>query len=166
MGSPILKNSPKPVARVQSPDAAWRVMMWFGAFIAMIGLGQLALYFFPAPGFGSPEWEYGASAQMLGALPLPTVGLAILIASALATASRRALIGLGIVLVLMGLAVLAVLTLFWTVAPMAVRTTPAAASGVIKQTIARTTLSGFGFGILYLWAAYAAFRQARRLKGV
>lgn len=145
-----------------SSDAAWRALGWFGFFMAVIGLGQLALYFFPAPGFGSPEWEYGASAQMIGALPLPTVGLAALLAAAFATGSRRGLIGLGIVLVLLSLVVFAALALFWSVVPMALRATPEPASGAIKQTIARTTLSGFGFSFLYLWAAFATITTVRR----
>ncbi|HSK18853.1 MAG TPA: hypothetical protein VK912_06915 [Longimicrobiales bacterium] len=162
MSSTILKGSSRGPANVASADAGWRSLGWFGFFMAAIGLGQLALYFFPATGFGSPEWEYGASAQMIGALPLPTVGLAALIAAAFATGSRRGLIGLSIVFVLLGLVVFAALALFWSVAPMAMRATPEAADSAIQQTIARTTLSGLGFGLLYMWAAFVAMRQARR----
>jgi hypothetical protein len=162
MSSTILKGSARGSATVASPDAGWRSLGWFGVFMAVIGLGQLGLYFFPATGFGSPEWEYGASAQMIGALPLPTVGLAAMVAAAFATGSRRGLMGLGVLLVLLAVAVFAALALFWSVAPMAVRATPEQAEGAIKQTIARTTLSGFGFGFLYLWAAFVAIRQVRR----
>jgi hypothetical protein len=163
MSSTILTGTEsKRSTRVSSPAAGWRTLGWFGFFMAGIGLGQLALYFFPATGFGSPEWEYGASAQMIGALPLPTVGLAALFAAAFASGSRRGLVALGIVLLLIAVAVFGALALFWSVAPMAMRATPEPAVDAIRQTIARTTLSGFGFGILYLGAAWLAVREVRR----
>lgn len=145
-----------------APSAGWRSLGGFGLILAIIGLGQLALYFFPTLAFGSPEWEYGASAQVLGALPLPTIGLAAVLASALALGSRWQMVVLAIVLLIGAILIFAVLGLFWTVAPMALKATPDAIAGPIQQTIARTTLSGVGFGALYILMAVRAIRQLRR----
>ena len=140
----------------------WRIVGWFGFFLTLIGIGQLILYLYPSMGFGSPEWEYGASAQLIGALPLPTIGLAALFAAASATGRRTGLLVLALLLLLLALGVFAVLGLFWTVVPMAIRATPQAMREPVYQTIGRTTLSGLGFGLMYLWAAWLAARQVKR----
>jgi hypothetical protein len=147
-------------ALVQRP---WLTLAVFGSIVSAIGLGQLVLYIFPAMGFGSPEWEYGASAQLIGALPLATFGLLALFISAVGGASRAGLIALTVLLVLLGLGVLAVLGLFWSVVPMALKATPVALREPITSTIARTTLSGLGFSTLYFWAAGLAIRVLSRL---
>jgi hypothetical protein len=165
MSSTVLTGSGRrsgPPRLHTSPDTAWRSLGWFGFFMAGIGIGQLILYFFPSTGFGSPEWEYGSSAQMIGALPLPTLGVAAMLAAAFARGSRRSLIALCVLLLVLAVGVFSALALFWSVAPMAVRNTPDPAADAIRQTIARTTLSGLGFGVLYLWSAGLAARQVRR----
>jgi hypothetical protein len=140
----------------------WRALGVFGVFLTLIGLGQLALYIYPAMGFGSPEWEFGASAQLLGALPLPTVGLAALFAAGAGSGSRRGMLLLAVLLVLLAIAVFGILGLFTTVIPMAMQATPANMREPIYQTIGRSVLSGVGFGLLYLWAAWLAVRQMKR----
>lgn len=140
----------------------WRALGWFGAIVTLIGLGQLALYIYPAMAFGSPEWEFGASAQLLGALPLPTVGLAALFAAGAGSGSRRGMLALAVLLFLLAIGVFGVLALFTTVIPMALQATPGNMREPIYQTMGRSVLSGVGFGILYLWAAWLAARQMKR----
>jgi hypothetical protein len=140
----------------------WRALGFFGLVVTLVGLGQLILFVYPSMAFNSPEWEYGASAQLIGALPLPTIGLVALFVAAVAAGSKRGLMVLGLLLLLLGLAVLAALGLFWSVVPMAIRGTPVAMRDPVIQTIGRTTLSGLGFGILYLWAAWLAVRGVKR----
>jgi hypothetical protein len=140
----------------------WRTLGGFGLVLTLIGVGQLILYLYPAMAFGTPEWEFGASAQLLGALPLPTIGLAALFAAAAGSANRGGLIALAVVLSLLAIAVFAMLTLFWLVVPVALQAIPAHMREPIYQTMGRTTLSGVGFGILYLWAAGRAVRQVKR----
>jgi hypothetical protein len=146
-----------PAVFIGSP---WRILGWFGFILTVIGIGQLILYLYPAMAFGSPEWEFGASAQLLGALPLPTIGIAAWFAAASATGNRPGLIALFVVLVLMVALVFAMLGLFWTVFPMAVRATPQNMREAVYQTAGRSTLSGIGFGVMYLWAAWLAAKQA------
>jgi hypothetical protein len=140
----------------------WRVLGIFGFVFTLIGIGQLILYVYPSMGFGSPEWEYGASAQLIGALPVATIGLAALFAAAAGSGSKRGMILLGVLLLLMALGVFAALGLFLTVVPMALKATPANMRDPVYQTIGRTLLSGVGFGLMYLWAAWVAVRQMKR----
>ncbi|HEY0674234.1 MAG TPA: hypothetical protein VGD27_18315 [Longimicrobiales bacterium] len=156
------KEAQRQRSRAIFHGSPWRVLGWFGFMMTLIGIGQLILYLYPAMAFGSPEWEYGASAQLLGALPFPTIGLAALFAAAAGSGSRRGLLSLFVLLLLMTLSVFAVFALFWSVVPMALRATPAAMREPVYQTIGRATLSGVGFGIMYLWAAGLAVRQLKR----
>lgn len=149
-------------APVALPGPPWGVIAVFGFILTVVGIGQLALYIFPSMGFGSPEWEYGASAQLLGALPLATIGLSALYVAAWGSASRTGLIGVAALLVVMGFAVFSVLALFWSVVPMALKATPVQLRDPVHQTIARSTLSAVGFGVLYLWAAGLAVRKLKR----
>lgn len=144
------------------PGSPWRAASWFGLMVTLIGFGQLVLYFYPSMAFGSPEWEYGASAQLIGALPLYTIGLTALFIAAAGSGSRKGLIALTLILIASALGVFTVLGLFSTVVPMALKATPAAMRDPVYQTIGRTVLSGVGFGMLYLWAAWLAVRQVKR----
>lgn len=152
-------------ARPGSPSSAWRAAGWFGAALAVIGYGQVLLNFYPAAGFGSPEWEFGAMAQVLAGLPLGSMGLAALLAAALANGARRGQIALAVVLAVLGLAVLGALAVFLTVAPLALKGAPAIASDTIRQTIAKTSLMGVGFALLYLLAAAGTLRHLMRTAG-
>jgi len=143
-----------------SPARAWRAVAWFGAVITVIGLAEAATYLYPW-GFGSREWEFGATAQLLGSLPLPTMGLAAMLAAAYALGSRRGLYGMAVLLSVLGLLALGLLALFWLVVPIALKA-PAAGQPVIRQTIMRATIVGFGFGVLYLGAAIASLLRVIR----
>jgi hypothetical protein len=140
---------------------AWKVATGLGAALSAIGLGQLAITVYPA-GFGSLEWEFGATAQALGSLPLPTVGLAALLAALHAHNARRAAWALSLILMALALAVLASLALHLLAAPVALRMTPAPAVETIRQTIARTTLNGLGFSLLYITGAVVSLRHLTR----
>lgn len=162
MSSPILtgeESKVRPPLR-PAPERAWRAVAWFGAMIALIGFAEAVVYLYPW-GFGSREWEFGMSAQLLGALPLPTMGMAAVLASAFAQGNRRGMIALGVVLGALGLVIWALLVLFWLVVPLAL-SAPAAGQPVIRQTIMRATIAGGGFGVLYVGAAVVSIMRATR----
>lgn len=150
---------------MQREDSAWMLLAWFGLALGSIGIGQLALHLYPTIGFGSPEWEYGITAQFLGSLPLPTVGIAAFLASMLALGRKRLVVATSIALLILGFVVFGALILFWLNAPLALRSSPPVTLIGIKQTAARTTLNGFGFGIFYLATAVMALRRVTRTAG-
>lgn len=146
---------------MRSSRFAWKLAAIAGAALSIIGIGQLALTMYPL-GFGSLEWEFGASAQILGALPLPTVGLAVLLTALHARDSRWPAWITSLALLALGLASLGALALHLLAAPVALSLTPAPAVGAVKQTIARTTLNGVGFSILYIAGAAMSMRHLTR----
>jgi hypothetical protein len=145
---------------VAAPKTAWRALAWFGLLLALIGLADVALRWYPL-GVGSPEWEFATISGSLGSLPLATMGLAAMLASFLARGVRAGIITLAIVLLVLALLVGAAYTLFVLDIPLALRA-PAPASLAVRQAIARTSVMGLGFGVGYLAAAIAAFRFISR----
>jgi len=142
-------------------EPAWRWLGWFGLVLALLGLGDIALAWVPL-GFGNWQWEFGTVAGTLAGLPLTSIGLAAVLASALAQGQRRRLTALGIALLVLGLLILGSLALFCLDIPLALRAAQGPASIGIKKAIAKTVMLGVGFSILYLSSGWAALRQSRR----
>jgi len=164
MSSPILtgdKSEVRPSLR-PAPERAWRAVAWFGGALALIGWAEMALFLYPW-GMGSREWEFGVTAQMLGSLPLPTIGMAALLGAAFAIGSRRGLLTVGVLLGLFAVVIWGLLVLHWLVVPIALKA-PAAAQVTIRQTIGRATVSGVGFGLLYLGGAVISVARVTRSK--
>ncbi|MEJ2679252.1 MAG: hypothetical protein P8174_09300 [Gemmatimonadota bacterium] len=135
-------------------------MFWFGLLIAVVGLGTAALDWYPL-GLGKPEWEFGVMAMTIAGLPLPTMGLAAMLAAVIAQGRRRGVLSMAWVFLLLTLAVLAIYGLFLLVVPIALRGQGQVANLVVKKTIAKTSLMALGFSAAYICAAVAAFRHVR-----
>ncbi len=144
-----------------SVPAAWKYIGWFGLLLAVVGLFDAGLHWYPLA-FNSPEWEFGTVAVSMGALPLPTIGLAALLGSFLARGVRWGVVTMSIVLLVLGLAVLAAYLLFLLDVPLALRATTGAAALTLKKAIFRTTVMGPGFGVAYVVAAVMALRHLSR----
>jgi Sec-independent protein secretion pathway component TatC len=113
-------------------------------------------------GFGNWQWEFGTVAGTFAGLPLTSIGLASVLASAMAQGKRRQLTALSVVLLALGLLILGSLVLFFLDIPLALRAAQGPASIGIKKAIVKTAMLGAGFSILYLSSGWAAFRQSRR----
>lgn len=153
---PAKPRDPLPTARA----GEWRAVFWFGLLLAFVGLGDAALNWYPL-GLGKPEWEFGVMAMTIAGLPLPTIGLAAMLASVVAHRRRRGILSMAWLFVLLALGVIAVYGLFLLVVPLALRAQGQVANLVVKKTIAKTSLMALGFTVAYIIAAVAAFRRAR-----
>lgn len=145
-----------------APRTAWRVLGQFGFLLAVIGGIDIALHWYP-PAFRSAEWEFGTIATTLGSLPLPTMGLLAVLASALARAVKGNLIALSVVQIVLAVFVAACLMVFVLDVPLALRAVgqpniPVGAAEEMKRTIARTLAMGVGFGIVYAYGAVVSIR--------
>jgi hypothetical protein len=155
----------KPVAPaasvVPSTSAAWKIIGWFGLLLAVVGLCDLALQWYPLA-LKSPEWEFGTIANSTGTLPLPTIGLAGILGSFLARGVRRGIVTMAGIFLILGLAVLAAYLLFLLDVPLALNAATGAAALPLKKAIVKTSVMAPGFGIAYIVAAVAAFRHLSR----
>ena len=164
MSAKILLNEPGTgSAPLRASSAtAWRAIGWFGLLLALVGLADALVNWYPMA-WKSPEWEFSTIATTFGALPLVTMGFAALLGSVLARGSRVGVILMGVVLLIMGLAVLGLFVIFASDVPLALKAAAGSpASWVIKRGIARTAVLGLGFGVGYFAAAMLSFRHLRK----
>lgn len=147
---------------VSAPKTAWRMLGQFGLLLAVIGGIDILLHWYPAA-FKSPEWEFGTVATTFASLPLPTMGLVAILASALARAARPNLAAIAVVLSLLSLFVGIALLMFLFDVPLALRAAtapgvPPEAATEMKRTVVRTLAMGVGFGIVYVYGTVVSVR--------
>lgn len=145
-----------------SADTAWKAIGWFGLLLAVIGLGDVLVNWYPL-GLGSPEWEFATIGASFGLLPVVTMGLAALLGSFLARGVRWGIVTMVVVLILFAIALLGAYVVFLTDVPLALRASARTAVAVgVRRGIARTSLMGIGFSVGYLAAAMFSLRSLKR----
>ncbi len=144
-----------------TPGTAWRMVGWFGLMLAVIGAVDIALNWYPTA-FSSREWEFGTVAVSFGSMPLMTMGLAALFASFLARGSRLGVLVMTFVFLLLLVWVVCCYILFLLDVPIALQVARGATALPIKKAIAKTTVMGLGFGLVYLGAVVVSFKVLKR----
>ena len=125
-----------------------------------MGLGDIALAWYPTA-FGNPQWEFGTIATTVAGLPLASIGLASLSASAFARGKRWLLVALSVALLVLGVAVLSGCILFLMDVPLALRAEHGLAGLAIRKAIVKTLMLGLGFGALYITGSVVGYRHHR-----
>lgn len=152
-------NAPRAVpGRAAPTHLGWRAVGWFGLLLAVIGFADLSLHLF-RPAFGSAEWEFATMAAMLASLPLPTIGLAVVVGALLVNQARLWSIVASVVLLVLVLLIAAAYTIFMLNLPVALTAAVGPQGSAIYRTIARTTVMGVGFGSAYLVAGLMLLRH-------
>ncbi len=144
------RRQEKPVL-APNPEAGWRMVALAGLVLGAIGWLDLLLLWFP-PHFGRPEWEFGTVSATFDALPLGTLGLALLLAAVMASGWRGRLQALmwfafGVLVVL-----LAALVLYGLDLPLAWKGVAPETLPMLKRAIAKTLV----LAVAYL-GAYGLF---------
>lgn len=137
-------------------DLQWRVLGVVGLLFTMVGGLDVLLTWVP-PRFGSAEWEFGTISASLNGLPLPTLGLALLLARSLAVQDQTTARMVLALYAVMALFILAAGVLYALDAPIAFRAVenPVAREGLKKavvKTAAQLTL--YPAGLLWLTVRY------------
>lgn len=150
--------------RLIATENAWRAVGWFGLLLAFVGLADIVMVWYPMA-FGNPTWEFGAVDMSFASLPLLTMGLAALLASAFARGTLMRLSFIGGFMLLLGLTLLGTYLVFYGLnIPLAIKATPPELKTAIWKTIAKTTTLGILFPAAYLAAGVAALRNAITLR--
>src|SRR5688500_14816844 len=74
--------------RSRTREYALRPAGWFGLLFLVIGIGDMALVWYPLRP-GNPTWEFGAIQLSFSTLPVLTIGLGACMIAALAGGNRR-----------------------------------------------------------------------------
>lgn len=142
----------------RSTDRGWKAVGWFGVLLAVIGLTDVALYWYPFA-FGSPEWEFGTVAAAFSALPLATIGLAAVVGALMVNRARVPMMVTAAALLVLALLIAASFALFLKNMPLALSAVEGPPATAMYRGIIRTTVKGLGFGSAYLFAGVMLLRN-------
>jgi hypothetical protein len=127
--------------------------------LAAAGLTDLGLVLYP-PNFGVADWEFGTAAAFIAGLPLTTMGLAALFGAGAALGKRWLLLTVGIVLAVAAVVVAALVLLFVTDVPLALRSVEGPVLTGVKKAIVKTIALGVYFSVAYAVGAFWALRMS------
>lgn len=145
-------------------EPGWAVLGLFGWVLVAVGGIDLTLTLYPPE--RSPEWEFATAVSLISGLPVPTMGLALIIASALKRRARRTARIAGSIALVGSIAILLGLGVFGMTVPVALRfvQNPLVREG-LRKAIVKTSSQGFvyvlGLGLLGI----QAWRQSRHRAG-
>lgn len=139
----------------------WRWLAWFGLVLALMGLRDFVLPWYPLA-FGRPKWEFGTVAATFSGLPLILLGFAGLVAAARALSRRWLILTMGTVLLTFGLVLLAAYGLFLLDIPVTLRTASPVAHFGVAKTIAKTSLVAIASVVACFLGARASVRGTRK----
>ncbi len=147
--------------RPPAPDFGWKLLGWVGGVLLIVGLIDLGLAMYP-PMFGNPNWEFGTVSAQLNSLPVPMLGLALLLGAAVA---RGWILGTrvwAIVGIVMAVLILAAAVIWALNLPLAFRSVqePAARLG-LKKSVAKSVAQAILYPVAFLWIGWQGLRHAR-----
>lgn len=155
-----------------SVSALAPLLLAAGFALAVAGWVDVGLFYYPSH-FGSPDWEFGTIAQTLDAMPLPTLGLALV---AIGIRVRGGALvwtrGMAVVLGIVALLCLAALVLFALDIPLALKAmqhtatqanSPPAAivSSGLKRGMAKVIVFSVCYTAAYAWMSVSMWRVRR-----
>jgi hypothetical protein len=146
-----------------TPELGWELLGWVGMAFALIGALDLALAWLP-PAFGNAQWEFGTVSVSLNGLPLPALGLMLVLTAGVAQGSRWKVRLALAALLLLTVVLLASAVLYVTVVPLALQDVqnPAVRTGLMKSIVKALLLLAL-YPTLFVWAAVKGWRASRPL---
>ena len=165
----LVEESAAPVRELvvePGPDQALWLLCWIGGLLALAGWMDVLLLWIPS-NFGRPEWEFGTVSSTFDALPLGTIGVAILIAAAVARGWRRMILVGGVASLVMAVVLVAALVLFALDVPLAWKGVADAYRSALKKAMFKTAILGVIYITLYAVTGVVTLRRvtgARRAK--
>jgi hypothetical protein len=143
-----------------TPDMGWYLLGVAGVVFALVGFFDIALTWYPS-NFGSAEFEFASYSQSMNFLPLPILGLMLVLAGGVARGIRWvpktvvALLVVVVVLILVGA------VLWATSVPVGLKAVqdPMVLRG-LKKAIAKTAVQATLYPIALLYVSVKAWRHA------
>jgi hypothetical protein len=138
----------------------WRVLGWLGFTFFVLSLIDITVGWYPVR-FGSPEWEFGTISATMGGLSIPTLGLYLMLASAISRERAGIAKTVAIMMILMALFIGVLAIVYLTNVPIALKavaTNDAAHLGM-KKAILRWLILFVGYESVYVFGALKGLRR-------
>jgi hypothetical protein len=142
------------------PDMGWYLLGAVGLVFAIIGLFDVVLAWYPL-NFGNPEYEFGTYSQVMNFMPLPVLGLALILAGGVARGIKWVPRVVAVVMVLMVAGILVSAVLYATNIPLALDRVkePLIRTGLKKQ-IFKALVQTVVYPVALLYVSVKAWRHA------
>lgn len=136
------------------------VLGWAGLTFLIVGGADLLLTFLPLQ-LGNREWEFGSYTSAMNGLPVPVLGLALMVWSAV-TGRRRGLAGLAVVVSVVLLAGIVVGAVLWaTGIPLALQSVPQQVADGLKKALIKSTVQSVAYPLLLVYMTRQAWHTLR-----
>jgi hypothetical protein len=147
--------------RPPAPDFGWKLLGWVGGVLLIVGLIDLGLAFYP-PMFGNPNWEFGTVSSSLNSLPVPMLGLALLLGAAVARGWVLGTRVWAIVGIVLAVCILAAAVIWALNLPLAFKSVqePVARLG-LKKSVAKSVAQAILYPVAFLWIGWQGLRHVR-----
>ncbi len=142
----------RPAGPAKAPVGAWTLLAVAGWGFLLIGLMDIGFVWYPTA-FGNGGWEFGSVTAALNGLPLPVLGLALILAGAVARGAdtmARVVQGVSALLVI-GIVVMAVVYVRRAPEALAATSDALSAAGLRKaivRTVAQIVIYGGFLGLV------------------
>ena len=156
----ISERSIKVSTRRVDPDYAWSLLGYIGIAFILIGALDIGLAWFPFV-LGSAEWEFGTIGATLNGMPLPGLGLMLVLASGVALGRQLRIRVVAVVCVVLVLALLGLGFLYVTVIPVALGevTNPVVRAGLMKSIVKALALLVI-YPVLFGWVGVRGLKSS------
>lgn len=126
----------------------------------LVGGIELAMTIYPPE--RSPEWEFATAVALVSGLPVPTMGLALVLASALKRRAKRTARGAAVLAILGAVAIALGLVIFGLTVPIAMRfvNDQFVRLGIVKAVI-KTTAQGMIYMLGLAVLGYQGWRRSK-----
>ena len=155
-------SAPRKTVSIGTPEFRRSVdlLSLAGTALALAGFFDLILAWFPL-GIGNPEWEFGTVTGTLNGLPLPTVGLVLVLISARERGRIVLARIIGGLFAIMAVAIILAGILYALDVPLALRAVQnqLARSGLIKAIIKALGLVVV-YSVVFSWIAVGTWRRS------
>ena len=158
---PAVVAAANSAADPRDASRAWSVLALVGAAFLLSGLADLALAWLP-PRFGDIEWEFGTVSSTLNNLAVPSLGLALVAAKALATRLRALARIAGAVALVLLLCVVCMAALYGLTLPVVLRTVQLpAADAALRGAAIKAAAGMLAYSLFFGGCAWVSLRAPR-----
>lgn len=139
------------------PSRSYKAMGWVGFGFLLVGLLDFGLVWLP-PRVGDLEWRFSSAAQGFGALPIPTLGMVLLMVAGFQVRRRWWAVVSGVAAIVLVLVTLASVALWVPSVPLALETVPEDLEMGLYRTLAQMTMQSLAYPVMFAYLAWMGLR--------